>query len=149
MEYFNNYTVKYRAWDKERKIMAPVRSLLWSQDQMIVEVVRTDPFNQNSTFERFYDPVLMQHINDKDKDCDDIYVGDFLIYCPYKEQTEITDDNIYMVIWAENGFYLWRYRSEDMKLFSPFGITESFKIVGNVFENPELLGEDLQKGMMA
>ena len=68
MEYFNNYTVKYRAWDKERKIMAPVRSLLWSQDQMIVEVVRTDPFNQNSTFERFYDPVLMQHINDKDKD---------------------------------------------------------------------------------
>jgi len=149
MEYFNNYTVKYRAWDKERKIMAPVRSLLWSQDQIIVEVVRTDPFNQNSTFERFYDPVLMQYTNHRDISLNDICVGDLLVHCPHKRRPEITDDNIHMVIWAENGFYLWRYRSEDMKPFSPFGITELFKIVGNVFENPELLGEDLQKGMMA
>lgn len=139
MDFINNYTKKFRAWDKDRKIMAPVRSLLWSQDQIIVEVVRTDPFNQNSTFERFYDPVLMQYINHHDISLKDICVGDLLVYCPRNEIPEITDDNIHMVIWAENGFYLWRYRSEDMKPFSPFGITESFKIVGNIYENPELL----------
>jgi len=80
----------------------------------------------------------------KDKNGQEIYEGDILRYILFQPIEGVTDNELlHQVIWAENGFYFWRYKTgymEDPE--NPHGVTNGYKVSGNIYENLELLKEE-------
>lgn len=109
----NQREIKFRAWDKQNETFHTWGALkhlpLWG-------------YLDNPTYE------LMQYTGLKDKNGKEIYEGDILQYkdsygksCRYEVKMQI-DRNI-------SGFTFW----------SNMGVIYPNKIIGNIYENPELL----------
>lgn len=123
-------TPKFRAWDKENKEMLFVRQIDFMFEKVVLEC-----------YEQFFiDEVeLMQYTGLRDKNGREIYEGDVVRYeCCFESYVEevIYDDkhcNFGTIDKDEKTF------SFDA-LISDFDV-DCFEVVGNKYENLELLGE--------
>lgn len=116
--------IKFRAWDKLRKEMSPVDALYQPFGGAFQ---RLDVLKSGRKIED--EAILMQFTGLKDRDGNDIYEGDIL-----QEDDEYTSD---VVEWCdfECGFATreW-FSSRDLAKEA-----ETLEIIGNIYENPELL----------
>ncbi len=123
--------IKFRVYIKKPKEMLPVASIVQMNDE---EWLRVFPKWYDWNFlESEWDIVLMQYIWIKDKNGKEIYEGD-LVKCIAEEKYSK---------------YSWVYPIEyyaDEQQFTPkwacnlwWGWWDSIEVVGNVYENPELV----------
>jgi len=133
-------THKYRAWDKKDKMMRSVLAMDWqtnSKDKRIEIKGSVSHINckSSSNFDTFYGkPIweveLMESTGLKDRNGKDVFDGDLL-----KDGLR----NIGEVRWNYDraGFYI---RWSDSDIGFPSGQKpERIEIIGNIWENPELL----------
>lgn len=120
--------IKFRAWDKSSSVMVySGADVSWLSDK---EVTVGDLVNS------FEDESLMQYTGLKDKNGKEIYEGDIL---------DGHDDGLVKVVWRGAG---WECDFEDD---GNIGLDEmciwfgnNSEVIGNIYENPELLKEQKQ-----
>lgn len=119
---------KFRAWSTDKKIMAEVRTLRFTD-----ELVETDKF-----VERSIEGVkLMQSTGLLDKNGKEIFEGDILV-------AETDDEAVNVRIFWDEKHALFMFESKKYNEIEPLAeLVEAtaypFEIIGNVYENPELL----------
>lgn len=128
--------LKFRAWDKERKQMR-------YQDKEFFYVGLYRGLNGNEFYkdcgggiDNFFTPIqgeIMQYIGIKDKNGKEIYESDIV---------KMQSCGIGKIIWFKLGFYwIQKPYNENEFMSGPqeFDNIENLKVLGNIFENPELL----------
>jgi len=109
--------IKFRAWDKNHKIMKDME------------------FPNKGWNEKYVKGclIVMQFTGLKDKNKKEIYEGDII-----KDEIEDWECE---VIFDKFGFKLRRLKTEKVFDFSKWSLEkEEYEIIGNIYENPELLG---------
>lgn len=123
--------IKYRAWIPKQKgenldVLGMVYFDLFSEDNRWI----SDKKNYN----------IMQYTGLKDKNGKEIYEGDILRWQDWEQEgTEKAD--VYIVSYKAPSF-IWDCYRENQKLETNGEVlrdTKEFEIIGNIFENPELL----------
>lgn len=120
--------IKFRAWHKEEKIMGEVLGIDILHKEIFFSNEDVDCYEHTD----FKDVELMQYTELKDEYGDEIYEGDIVTL----------HNSRYKVIFKTEGarFVL---RNDEFELEITFinNNNERMEIVGNIYENPELLGE--------
>ena len=117
--------IKFRAYHKERKEMFEIVSIDFEEKKAalsngIIKLLNVD-------FKQFE---MLQYTGLKDKNGKEIYEGDIII-CKYGP--EITME----VKWVDEGFRtLGKYNGDNYVGY----VKNSAEVIGNIYENPELLG---------
>ena len=115
---------KYRAWAKYKKIMSEVKSIdFWSEEIITKKFMESD----------FDDIVLMQSTGLHDKNGKEVFVGDIIKCtrgCPHEVYLEKQYGGIY--VGGMPAIYLKGIREG-------YAWTGAEEIIGNIYENPELL----------
>jgi len=130
-----NREIRFRAWNKESRVMTGIVSLFFNNHSGSVHLV--NPLYRGKCF-RMDECELMQFTGLKDKNGREIYEGD-LVQETFSVGKEIKG-RIQEVFWDEE------HASFAIKPASPYiscGIAYSKEreIIGNIYENPELLGD--------
>jgi uncharacterized phage protein (TIGR01671 family) len=140
--------IKFRAWMKDQKEMCEVLMINFqnnhigvkTKDYNIIQVGSLWKYTQKVA--RFDDVELMQYTGLKDKNGVEIYEGDIL---------RVLNDNIGEYECGEvvmGGLGLWAIRLCGLKVpvfefidnrLSIVHSTERIEVIGNIYENPELL----------
>ena len=117
--------IKFRAWDKINKDMFNVESINFQERRVYKDTV---------SYRKFNDVELMQYTGLKDKNNKEIYEGDILF--------ESFGERYYKVVF-ENGSFRGEFKGDfDEYSFDLIDIiAQGCKIVGNIYENPELMEE--------
>ena len=125
--------IKYKAWDNDKKQMTKVFALDWTTDGNIISCHLE---YKNGSIEKKYpekdycdDIELLQYIGIKDKNNDEIYEG-YIVRCYGGEHCQ--------------GYWQYDETITIDSINNPFTILslteiENVEIVGNIYENPELL----------
>ena len=122
--------IKFRAWHKGKKIIGNVLG---------IDILHKEIFFSNEDVDcyehvDFKNIELMQYTGLKDKNEKEIYEGDIL--------SDGNDEKPYKIIF-ENG----SFRAEFERDFEEYSfdlidvVAQGCEVVGNIYENPELLGE--------
>ena len=123
-------TLKFRAWDKVFKEMVQVNALVLDE-----QVVKVTYKNGNVAKEDMKEYELMQSTGLKDKNGKEVFVGDIIKCtrgCPHEVYLEKEYGGTY--IGGMPAIYLKGIREG-------YAWTEHEEIIGNSYENPELLEE--------
>lgn len=117
--------IKFRAWvfgglDEDSKpFMTNVMCLKWDFDQWIINWEEHDEWSNQSEY------FLMQYIGLKDSNNKEAY---------HKDKIGALGYSNWVIEWYNNG---WKLKQEDVENYQE--IPSSFVIIGNIYENPELL----------
>ena len=123
--------IKFRAWDKENEKMMKVSSLYLENKEISVK--------ENGTFRLFRMQDLMQYTGVKDKNGKEIYEGDIVLV----ELSGTSTQYKTVVKIKEGAFIASLIDGEDyIYIFNRGFDSNDFEILGNVYENPELLEEN-------
>lgn len=114
--------IKFRAWDKDSKEIISLFNIDFEHNII----------NKGSLWKSLYSVELMQYTWLKDKNGKEIYEGDIL-----KWKDSLWRLFVYPVTWCDDksGFIL---DSENFSLWI-YKKYKGFEIIGNVYENPELV----------
>lgn len=113
---------KYKAWDKENRIMVEVVSINFKSKKIYYG-------NYGNCVLYFEEAELMQFIGLQDKNNKDIYKGDIF---------HLGDENIkYTVVWHDTGFMGAENGSTSFVGLEHW--KDSIEVIGNIYQNPELL----------
>ena len=110
--------IKFRAWNKQRKEMIIVEEIHFKYNSIVYdEGIITSPMKN---FE------MMQFTGLKDKKGKEIYEGDVL--------ENGFKDSKYKIIFEDGKFV-----ADQLEGFGIFDIEDEWEVIGNIYENPELL----------
>lgn len=120
--------IKFRAWDDEKKEMIAVQGLTFEyQNKPTVIENIGEEFKQDVGW-----LPVMQFTGLLDKNGKEIYEGDVVRF-RFEDYEEWTN---YQVVWRDAGFSANEIgETHHFTLFS----SAAFEIIGNIYENPELL----------
>ena len=123
--------IKFRAWDKENEKMMKVSSLHLENKEISVK--------ENGTFRLFRMQDLMQYTGIKDKNGKEIYEGDIVLI-----KLDETSTWYKTVVGFKKGAFIANLiDKEDYVYIFHHGFTDDdFEIIGNVYENKNLLEEN-------
>jgi uncharacterized phage protein (TIGR01671 family) len=132
--------IKFRAWDKVNNIMCKVLNIAPSDDGICsVQGIAVTELGVSIRAGKYFE--LMQDTGLKDKNGVEIYEGDILSY-PEEEQ-------IISIVWDDSSAG-WEFNEHsglddgvgrgdwDFNI----GIAKNCKVIGNIYENPELLDNE-------
>ena len=127
--------LKFRAWGKENNIM------LYQNFCLYIPIKDEDMCLADFLADKNYK--VMQYTGLKDKNGKEIYEGDIISYKALKEKRK---DKIFrnVIEWANySGTLGWIIRGNDKRVYIPLNSNQVFnhniEIIGNIYENPELL----------
>ena len=118
--------IKFRAWDKINKEMFNVESINFQERRVYKDVV---------SYRNFNDIELMQYTGLKDKNNKEIYEGDIV---------KLRANHGIGVIkyYDEWGAFVVEYiKPRPLAVLGMNYYKEDIEVIGNIYENPELLGE--------
>lgn len=123
--------LRFRAWDKEFKEMVQVDALVFEE-----QIVKATYKNGNVVKEDLKNYVLMQSTGLTDKNGKEIFEGDIL-------SIETDEENVKLEVSWDSKHALFVFESKKYNAKDTLGeLFEDnpypFKIIGNVWENPEL-----------
>ncbi|UED81924.1 YopX family protein [Lysinibacillus sp. CD3-6] len=136
---------KYRAWDKKLKEMFPVHELVFNRFDGEPITIKgythdeKDVWNVHGGHKMMYANApryeLLEYTGFMDKNDKEIFEGDIICFGedPTQSRAKMT------VAWLEAGFVLTAYQ-EDWVYDLRECIPSTLEIIGNIYENPELLG---------
>lgn len=144
--------LKFRAWDKNSKIMCNVNFIRFSESQYTNVGYRIKNngkiFDENSLLnENAHGTcVLMQYTGLKDKAGKEIYEGDIIDI----HQT-VNGCNLFVIVWSDIGFgarYLIDQREYEYDIKELLDVNigkyeKSIEVVGNIYENHGLLEAEI------
>lgn len=121
--------IKFRAWLKEKKIMVEVSEInfIFNRVEYIVSKIKKLVYTQSDKLEKI---ILMQYTGIKDKNGKEIYEGDII---------STGDGFYYYEIIFENGSFKAKWGQYPLTI-TLNEIAPYCEVVGNIYENPELLG---------
>ena len=123
--------IKFRAWDKENEKMMKVSSLHLENKEISVK--------ENVTFHLFRMQDLMQYTGLKDKNGKEIYEGDIVLI----KLDETSTWHKTVVGFKKGAFIADLIDKEDYVYIFHHGFTgDDFEIIGNIYENKNLLEEN-------
>ncbi|MGX9821002.1 YopX family protein [Lactococcus lactis] len=131
---------KLRAWDKQDERMRTVSSINFAHEVISCKFAELKPFDLVDEFS-IDDVILMQSTGIKDKNGVEIYEGDILklhaIFLAPDDKIgylEYSPKYGYSIIFEGNRLYRQEYWASTNKL--------NYEVIGNIYENPELLEGD-------
>lgn len=144
--------IKFRAWDKDQRIMFGVEQLAFGPNGELVSIYSNGPdFSSDSEVLMGEKPdldeaILMEYIGLKDKNGREIYEGDIL---------RVTDEDgesyVATVKWFGDEYYpafdlegipaAWNYDANALSAIFNSG-AETCEVIGNVHDTPELLEDE-------
>lgn len=131
--------LKFRAWDKRYNKMVDVKSIEFEGEVCpIFGMQRVPTINRGINIA---DVELMQYIGLKDKYNKDIYEEDIVRVPANYSGDHYYRECIAIVRYEENEFTLYNPLDKDGIVWQDFA-WNSLEIIGNTYENPELLGEN-------
>lgn len=148
--------IKFKAWMKEKNIMVEVSKInfIFNKVEYIVNKIKKLVYTQSDKLEKF---ILMQYTGIKDKNGKEIYEGDIVkpihtgILLPV-EELEKLEKFVGVVEYSYGQFILVQKRktkkdteeleieSEEFNEIRLFSDVYNLEVIGNIYENPELLG---------
>lgn len=124
--------IKFRAYLKNEKKIIDVKSIDWDENGNLISI--NYPEGKDYFGYKEDDIVLMQYTGYKDVFGNEIYEDDVVKY----------RNNLYQVKWIFFSFYIHQTNGRSLKELEKIAIDEKgMELIGNIYENPELL--DLQK----
>ena len=118
--------IKFRAWDKDSKEMIPLNNIDFEHNIM----------NKGSLWKSLYSVELLQYTWLKDKNGKEIYEGDLVEYCiewGYWNNDYTIKRTVEYNEWHYNPFIHWHEE------FTQKTYPECCEVIGNIYENPELV----------
>lgn len=126
--------IKFRAWDRDNKEMFFVAKMTFRTDNDVFRIWGDKHFKEDIF--HIVNPAdceLMQYTGLKDKNGKEIYEGDIV-----KKVTGVYEISI-TPLGTQIGKYLVSYGVTGQDEFDENYTLENFRIIGNIYENPELL----------
>jgi len=121
--------IKFRAWHKEKKIMGEVLGIDFLHKETFFSNGDVDCYEHTD----FKDIELMQYTGLKDKNNKEIYDGNIVKFL----------NGIFEVIWCnEKASFMLKNKEYKEFLNFIYENNNGMEIVGNIYENPELLKEN-------
>ena len=119
--------IKFMAWHKEKKILREVLEISFSGGYVILA-----GFGSFGEIEApIRDVELMQYTGLKDKNDKEIYEGDILTW----------GNNVIAKVYYADDLAMFRCVIEGTDEFDLFAFNQEASIIGNIYENKELLDE--------
>jgi len=135
-------TIKYRVWDKTRKKMSPVATIHFRDDGSALTImIDPAPKGPHIDLVEGENAVLMQFTGLLDKNGCEIYEGDILF--SHALDISRTNDDYAIVdagVSLPAGSLLFAHiKTDPQKVPVAFSDTGSVEVIGNVYENQDLL----------
>lgn len=123
--------LKFRAWDKKLQILGTVSNIDFDFEEVTFYIDDEEELDVSQTFK---DVEIMQSTGLKDKNGVEIFEGDVV--------RNTHTGSVGRVHWCVHNTGFFYYVEKDKKDYTVFRAKYNLEVIGNIYENKELLEND-------